>query len=106
MKTNNYTREQKSRNVVKTALRKIKQMLVKPLLKLTVKRQQEEYENYVGVIQRDKRGNLHVDNCLVGYKYCQNLVGKTVRLFLVTGNDNKLCNKRYPIYAQRVAVIK
>ena len=106
MKTKDYTKEQESHYGMAVVIKKIKQMLVKPLSKLIGAKQTDEYENYVGVIHRDKKGNLHVDKCLVGYKYCQNLVGKTVRLFLVTQNDNKLCNKRYPLYAHRVAVVK
>ena len=106
MKTKDYTKEQESRHGLAVVLRKIKQMLVKFLSKPIVPKQAEEYENHVGVILRDKKGNLHDDKCLVGYKYCHNLVGKTVRLLLVTPNDNKYCNKRYPMYARRVAVVK
>ena len=106
MKTKDYTKEQENHYVLAVVLKKIKQMLVKALSKLIGTKQTGEYENYVGVIHRDKKGNLHVGKCLVGYKYCQNLVGKTVKLFLVTQNDNKLCNKRYPLYAHRVAVVK
>ena len=106
MKTKDYTKEQENHYVLAVVLKKIKQMLVKAQSKLIGTKQTGEYENYVGVIHRDKKGNLHVGKCLVGYKYCQNLVGKTVKLFLVTQNDNKLCNKRYPLYAHRVAVVK
>ena len=63
-------------------------------------------ENHVGVLERDKFGNLHCDNCLVAYKFGQSLVGKKVRISIVTLNANKMTRNIYPAFAKRIDVVE
>lgn len=101
METNNYTREQEILNGLAVVMEKINQVL-----KVLGSKETEAYEGLVGVVECDEYGNLHVEDCQVGYKYCQDMIGKTVRLSLVTGNINKLSSARYPMFAKRVAVVE
>lgn len=61
------------------------------------------YENFEGELERDEFGNIHVGECLVGYKFGQHFVGKTVQLHKIVENHNPLC-PQYPYFACRMEV--
>lgn len=65
-----------------------------------------DQENYVGMIERDGNGNIHCGNSLVPYKYCQDLVGKKVRLSFITLNVNNNTRKLYPTFAKHIDVVE
>ena len=62
-------------------------------------------ENNVGIVERDEGGNLHCGKCLLPYKYCQEMVGKKVKLSLITLNVHVGTRNMYPIFAKHVDVV-
>ena len=65
-----------------------------------------DLENHVGIVERDEHKNLHCGTCMVPYKYCQDMVGKKVRLSLITLNVCDSTRNTYPIFAKHVDVIE
>ena len=64
------------------------------------------HENHVGQIEKDANGNLHCGDCLVPYNYCKDLVGKKVRLSLITLNSNPYSKNFYPTFAKHIYVVE
>lgn len=64
------------------------------------------FENSVAIIERDKDDNLHCGDCLVSYNYCQDKVGKKVKLSLVSINTNNISRGQYPVFAKHIEVIE
>ena len=64
-----------------------------------------QYEDYVGVLEQDKSGNIHCDNIMVSWKFCKNLVGCTVKLSNISLNIRDISREAYPVYASHVEVI-
>lgn len=58
-----------------------------------------------GILERDSGRNVHVGDCMVGYKYCHNLVGKRVMLRGIQENDHRSTKHIYPFFANHVQVI-
>ena len=67
-----------------------------------IRRMTASLENYVGIVERDKYGNLHCGNCLVSYRFCRNMVGKKVRISLISLNTNNITRNLYPTFAKHI----
>lgn len=63
-------------------------------------------ENYVGIIEQDDQGDLHCGECLVPYTFCKDLIGKKVRLSLITLNSKKDSKKKYQTFAKHIEIVE
>ena len=80
--------------------------LIEPNYKEEIQKKNLNLEDHVGVVERDEYGNLHCESCLVPYNYCQDMVGKRVKLSLITLNCRSITRHRYPTFANHVEVIE
>lgn len=80
--------------------------LIEPDYKEEIQKKNLNLEDHVGVVERDEDRNLHCESCLVPYNYCQDMVGKKVRLSLITLNCRAGTRKDYPFFANHVEVIE
>lgn len=57
------------------------------------------YENYVGEVEQDDKGNVHCEDCLLP-QIAKIFVGKRVKLFSVKENNNDNTRLIYPFFAK------
>lgn len=65
-----------------------------------------DHENTESVVECDENGNFHCGKCLVGYNFCQYLIGKKVVISDIVDNTNPYTNIDYPFFAKRVKAVK
>ena len=80
--------------------------MIDPIFMESVQNMFSNIENYIGQIEKDEDGFLHCGKCMVPYTYCQNMIGKKVRISLITFNTNKSSKNKYPTFAKHIDVVE
>lgn len=64
-----------------------------------------QFEDTVGVLERDEAGNIHCGKIMVSWRFCQDLIGCTVRVSNISLNTRNTSRTSYSVFANHVEVI-
>ncbi len=79
--------------------------LINPVYLENTQKLLSSHEGNIGIIEKDERDILHCGDCLVPQNYCQDLVGKMVRISHITLNKNRHSRNKYQTYAYTIDLV-